>query len=250
MEFVPALHLIEKTNFMKHLNLSIPKPCAEKWHNFKPTATGGYCASCSTVVVDFTEMSDQEISDFFENNPLHCCGRFSPDQLKTYRTSQFSNILPGFALLKAGLACLILMFSNAETFSQTTSAKGKIEMIEPHKGYSMADVGATTSHIVRGVIKDETGNPLPGVNVYVKGSTEGTVTDANGRFEFPRRLEAGERLTVSYIGYESMEYVVQNNADDIIEIVMDLNVSIMGEVAVEKAYTSKTGFRQWFKNIF
>ncbi|HEX6889527.1 MAG TPA: carboxypeptidase-like regulatory domain-containing protein, partial [Chryseolinea sp.] len=235
----------------KHLNLSIPKPCAEKWHNLKPTSTGGHCGSCSTLVVDFTKMTDQEIFDFFENNPLHSCGRFGPGQLKTYGRSNLPNILPGFALLKAGLACLILMFSSAETFSQTASAKGKIEIIEHND--SPAGVLTASSHIVRGVVKDEAGNPMPGVNVYLKGSTEGTVTDADGRFEFPRRLEAGERLTVSYIGYESMEYVVQSDAGDVIEIVMDLNVMIMGEVVVEKVYTSKSGFRQWlsgFKNIF
>jgi hypothetical protein len=238
---------------MKHLNLSIPKPCAEKRHNFKPTSAVGHCEQCSTVVVDFTKMSDQEIFDFFENKPLHSCGRFSSGQLKTYGGSHFSNILPGFALLKAGLACLIVMFSSMETFSQSASTRGKIEVVAHHDEHLSSDIRVNNSHIVRGVVKDEAGNPMPGVNVYLKGSTEGTVTDADGRFEFPRRLEAGERLTVSYIGYESMEYVVQNDAGDVIEIVMDLNVLIMGEVVVEKVYTSKSSFRQWLsgiKNIF
>ena len=153
-------------------------------------------------------------------------------------------IRPGFAQLKA-LACIILLLSSSETFSQTTSIKGQIEMIERHESYS----AAANSHIVKGIVKDEVGNPMPGVNIYLKGTTEGTVTDVAGSFEFPRRLEPGEILTVSYVGYESIEYVVQNNTADV-EIVMNVDVRIIGEVAVEKAYTSKTGFRQWLKNTF
>ncbi|HMG90062.1 MAG TPA: carboxypeptidase-like regulatory domain-containing protein [Chryseolinea sp.] len=185
---------------MKHLNLTIPKPCADKWQDFKHTS--------------------------------------------------FSNILPGLVLLKAGLACLILMFSTRESFGQTASVKQTIDAVEHRESNSLADPHATISHIVMGVVKDEARNPMPGVNIYLKGGTEGTVTDADGRFEFPRRLETGEILTFSYIGYESIEYMVQENGNDNIEIVMNIDVEIIGEVAVEKAYTSKTGFRQWLKDIF
>jgi hypothetical protein len=156
-----------------------------------------------------------------------------------------SNIRAGFALLKASLACIILLLLSAESFSQTASVKGKIEMFERHESY----MHTANSHIVRGIIKDEVGNPMPGVNIYLKGTAEGTVTDVAGSFEFPRRLEPGEILTISYIGYESIEYVVQNTEADV-EIVMNVDVRIIGEVAVEKVYTSKPTFSQWLKNLF
>ena len=172
--------------------------------------------------------------------------RFSPEQLK-------SNNVRGFTLLKAGLACVLLFFSNAENSGQTASAKSQIDVVDRHETYSLAGARVATSHIVRGIVKDEAGNPMPGVNIYLKGSTEGTVTDTEGRFEFPRMLEAGERLTISFIGYESVEYVVQNIADENIAIVMSVNVIVIGEVGIEKVYSSKPGLRQWlsgFKNIF
>ena len=33
---------------------------------------------------------------------------------------------------------------------------------------------------VSGVVRDESGEPLPGVNILVKGTTQGTVTDIEG----------------------------------------------------------------------
>ena len=37
---------------------------------------------------------------------------------------------------------------------------------------------------VSGVVKSESGEPLPGVNIVISGTTIGTVTDANGNFPF------------------------------------------------------------------
>lgn len=54
---------------------------------------------------------------------------------------------------------------------------------------------------VKGIVVDETGHPLPGVSVVLKGTSHGTVTNINGRFS----LTATKRglLSVMYIGYES-----------------------------------------------
>lgn len=60
---------------------------------------------------------------------------------------------------------------------------------------------------VRGTVSDETGEPLIGVNVIVKGTTIGTVTDAEGAYalEVPG---ASSVLVFSYIGYLSAEVTV------------------------------------------
>ncbi len=57
-----------------------------------------------------------------------------------------------------------------------------------------------------GVVTEETGDPLIGVNVLNKGDFSGTVTDIDGRFE----LEAtpGDTITISYTGYEPLNYVL------------------------------------------
>src|SRR5690349_4350089 len=103
MESLQPLHLKRKLKHMKPiLNLSIPNPCAEKCENFKPTERGGFCGSCNTVVVDFTKMTDQEIVNFLDANPVHVCGRLRSDQMKSYNL-QPASIRPGLALLRSGL---------------------------------------------------------------------------------------------------------------------------------------------------
>ena len=91
---------------------------------------------------------------------------------------------------------------------------------------------------------------MAGASIYLRGTTEGTTTDAEGRFEFPRKLEEGDKLTISFIGYESVEYVVMGTADEHIEISMLVNVEIIGDLGIDEVYTAKLGLRQFFKKIF
>lgn len=55
-----------------------------------------------------------------------------------------------------------------------------------------------------GLVKDKTGEPMIGVNVLVKGTTNGTITDFDGKFSIPD-VPSGATLVVSYIGYLSKE---------------------------------------------
>jgi len=55
-----------------------------------------------------------------------------------------------------------------------------------------------------GNVRDaETDKPLPDANVLLIGeTTEGTITNENGEFKFPRQLKEGDKLLITYIGYE------------------------------------------------
>ncbi|RYY30033.1 MAG: TonB-dependent receptor [Sphingobacteriaceae bacterium] len=59
---------------------------------------------------------------------------------------------------------------------------------------------------ISGTVTDETNQPAPGVSVMVKGTTTGTVTDANGRYTLS--AEPGSSLIFTYIGYTRQEVVV------------------------------------------
>lgn len=62
---------------------------------------------------------------------------------------------------------------------------------------------------IKGIVKDENGDPIPGASVYVKGSpTQGTVTDIEGHFSL--KVKRGETLVVSFIGYETIEKQIQS----------------------------------------
>ena len=64
---------------------------------------------------------------------------------------------------------------------------------------------------ISGTVSDENGEPLIGVNVSIKGSTTGTITDANGAFSITAPSDA--TILFSYIGYNSVEQQVRRGGD-------------------------------------
>lgn len=56
---------------------------------------------------------------------------------------------------------------------------------------------------VSGVVKDNTGNPLPGVNIVEKGTQNGVSTDMDGAFKI--RVKEGATLVFSYVGFSKLE---------------------------------------------
>lgn len=60
---------------------------------------------------------------------------------------------------------------------------------------------------VSGVVKDSNGEPLPGVNVVVKGTSNGVITDIDGKFQLNAPQDA--ILVVTYIGYVKQEVRVK-----------------------------------------
>lgn len=62
--------------------ISIPKPCHEDWNSMNPNQEGKFCSSCSKTVVDFTEMSKEEIQVYFkQKSGENTCGHFYASQL-------------------------------------------------------------------------------------------------------------------------------------------------------------------------
>ena len=60
---------------------------------------------------------------------------------------------------------------------------------------------ALAQSVLKGVVSDATsGQPVPGANVVVEGTTNGTSTDIDGNFTLPN-VKAGDRIKVSFIGY-------------------------------------------------
>jgi TonB-linked SusC/RagA family outer membrane protein len=75
---------------------------------------------------------------------------------------------------------------------------------------------------IKGVVKDQTGEPLPGVNVVIKGTTTGVITDIDGNFD-NLTVRANDIIVVSSMGFETKEIKVGNQTQ--------LNVTL-GEDAV------------------
>lgn len=80
-----------------------------------------------------------------------------------------------------------------------------------------------------GTVQDEGGMPIPGVNVIVKNTTKGSVTDFDGNFTISD-VEIGSTLTFSYVGYVTYEVVIANGND--MAIILQEDVAQLDEVVV------------------
>ncbi len=74
---------------------------------------------------------------------------------------------------------------------------------------------------ISGTVQDNTGFPIPGVNVLVKNTSKGAVTDFDGNFTITD-VKKGSTLTLSYIGYVTKELVITDNSKLTIQLVEDL----------------------------
>lgn len=87
---------------------------------------------------------------------------------------------------------------------------------------SVFHVPAQSQHIIRGIVRDEADNlPLPGVSVREKDTDNGTLTDAEGRFELQTGSSSGY-LVVSLIGYKTQEVPFEGDATREIRLEQDL----------------------------
>ncbi|MBI3219095.1 MAG: carboxypeptidase-like regulatory domain-containing protein [Bacteroidetes bacterium] len=207
------------------ITLTIPTPCHEKWEKFTPTSKGGFCGSCQKEVIDFTSWSEDEIKQYFRSGPTSTCGRFRSNQLITYQPDPHVSHPSRWA---AALAFLLLLITRPAE-AQTSSAPVAQEMVEK-RNQNAAAVDPITRLILRGVVTEaDSGQVLPGVNVLRKGTVQGTVTDADGRFELViDHPKAVETLVVSFIGLVTVEQEVSVTSAS-----KEVNIALQNDVTGE-----------------
>jgi TonB-linked SusC/RagA family outer membrane protein len=88
---------------------------------------------------------------------------------------------------------------------------------------------------IRGTVRDENGDPLPGATISVQGSTIGTVTDLDGSYSIT--VPDNSVLVFSYIGYESTRIEIGNRTE--VDVTMWLDASSLEEVVVIGYGTTK-----------
>lgn len=86
------------------------------------------------------------------------------------------------------------------------------------------------------VISEESGEPIVGASVLVKGTTVGTVTDMDGKFAIPNLPNTAKVLQVSYVGMEGQEVSIKNG---IMRIVLESDSELLDEVMVVAFGTQK-----------
>ncbi|MDR1156556.1 MAG: SusC/RagA family TonB-linked outer membrane protein [Bacteroidales bacterium] len=92
----------------------------------------------------------------------------------------------------------------------------------------LSSVLAQTVQVSGTVTGADDGQPLPGVSVVVKGTTQGTVTNVNGKYSFD--VPASATLQFSFVGMASQEIAVGNR--QVIHVAMHVAAQEIGEVVV------------------
>ena len=82
---------------------------------------------------------------------------------------------------------------------------------------------------IRGVVTDENGKPLPDASVKLKGTDQGTSTDANGNFTL-EVSEGSHTLAISYVGYQTIEMKTSGNGT--LKVVLKQSDARIEEVVV------------------
>ena len=79
---------------------------------------------------------------------------------------------------------------------------------------------------VRGTVVDDTGEPVIGATIQVKGTTQGTVTDLDGNFSLS--APTGGTLVISYVGYETQEVAVSSR----VSVTLSPDTQLLEEVVI------------------
>lgn len=190
---------------MKKLQLILTNPCSENWDDMQASKAGRFCDKCEKHIVDLTQKSDAELIDFFKKKKENICGRLLPTQLhrNIVIPPQKNNwnwlLLPiavGASVLTPAKAIIPVttVVQNDKPFpSPVTQAKTtETDLLDTIKGK---------------VINADTGKPLKGVKVKIKGAENVVaLTDIDGNFFLTtEKTEAIPTLVFRLEGYELVE---------------------------------------------
>ena len=91
---------------------------------------------------------------------------------------------------------------------------------------------------VSGYVYDVNDEPIPFANVVFKGSTEGTITNEDGRF-YLESDETWNALVVSFVGYEVLEFPLSKKVNYDLRFVLKEEAESLREVVIVSGKQSK-----------
>ncbi|GAB2557017.1 TonB-dependent receptor [Spirosoma aerophilum] len=105
----------------------------------------------------------------------------------------------------------VLVYGQEMSAKRTNTPLSQTELVMLNSSDNKAarTVARTTDVVVSGRVIDEKGAGLPGVSVVVKGTTQGTTTDGEGRYRLSAPTTAAT-LVFSFVGYQKQEVLIGN----------------------------------------
>jgi hypothetical protein len=100
--------------------------------------------------------------------------------------------------------------------------------------------GVVAQNTVHGIVRSRDGSELPGVNVRIKSTTQGTMTDLTGRYEIAVN-SASDTLVFTFIGFKMQQVAVRQR--NTVDVVLETEETELEEVVV-------TGFQEVERKLF
>ena len=105
----------------------------------------------------------------------------------------------------------------------------------------LVSVSTAVAQSISGNVKDNTGMPLPGVNVIVDGTTKGAVTDFDGNYSISNLENGTYTLSATFIGYaKASQSITIDGADIVVDFVMAEDAQSLNEIIVTGVVNPKS----------
>jgi hypothetical protein len=203
------------------LDIRIPEPCTRRWEDLEPAGDGTrLCTRCQQRVTDFRGMSDDEVTLAHALAGGRICGVYDETQLRgdAQRRVPAPPRLVTLALgatLLSGTAAAQTSPSPRAAAVQTPLAPSRTPSPDAAEAEVPPPVPADT-FVIRGTVRDEQGQPLPGASILVVGETNLRArTDSLGAYVL--RLgdrRSGQRVTLQFIQLGRRSVLAEVSADD------------------------------------
>lgn len=206
------------------MTIDIPKPCQENWDEMELSMNGRYCSSCQREVIDFTEMSNQEIIAYFKNNK-NFCGSFNSDQLNRnyyignnnyfYGVRRFAATIVAFLSLKYSS---VFALNNKMETVQTTTDSRKLEEAPTMDTMDFRISGRVT-------VKDSSLLDNQPIHIKIAYTNIDIQPDAKGNYEIFMQKDSIKQYTIISFFHPNLKFETRTihitNFPQILNIEMD-----------------------------
>ncbi|MGB5699371.1 carboxypeptidase-like regulatory domain-containing protein, partial [Muriicola sp.] len=107
--------------------------------------------------------------------------------------------------------------------------------------FLLAGIGINAQTTIQGTVKDAAGDPVPGANIIIIGTTTGTVTDFDGNFVLATSQTPPFTLRISSIGYSEVTAQVTSN-NQTLAIILQESSTLLDEIVVSASRTPERLF--------
>ncbi len=202
----------------KAFTIKVPDPCTENWDQMELREEGRFCRVCRKTVYDFTQFTDQEFIAFFQQQKVSC-GRFKKRQLSIEIPPRKKMFFPFGKFPPLAAATLIAAGLSLSAPAQSVKTDSPTHIVIGDAIMQKKPVDLPL--LLKGRVLDEHGEAVIGATLIIRGTTTGTVTDADGSFELPATEFSNYTIEVRYLGMVSQTLEIKPGVPVTVKLKID-----------------------------